>query len=113
MITPKQLFKLMKESGVYECEVVGKDGERILAKMAPPAPKPEWRVSSVQQGPVMMYKPGEEPEELDNSAAMPEYDGGSPYKGNSVYDDPDLYPDGIDPVAELRKQHGLHPDESD
>jgi len=38
---------------------------------------------------------------MDNSAAMAEY--------GSDYEDPDLYPSGIDPVAELRermKNHG-------
>jgi hypothetical protein len=43
---------------------------------------------------------GTEMEGVDNSATMAEY--------GSDYDDPDLYPSGVDPIAEIRERMRNH-----
>ena len=108
MIAVKQLFKLMQEHGMAECSVT--DGERsIMARRGPPGVVRAPVLSSVTR-----RGPEETAENLDNSAAMPDYDGVSAYATDGIYGDPDLYPEGVDPVAELRRAaDGIHPDQHD
>ena len=113
MITPNQLFKLMKEYGVQSCEVSDPGGGSIHVRMSESRSYPtsiplvdgayeldqSARVPRTQHG---GPSPHEEAQGLDNSAVMPEYNGEVSYKGASIYDDPDLYPEGVDPVADLK-----------
>ena len=91
MITAKNLFLLMKEYGMELCEIT-EEGKMIRAERRLPP----------ERAPVV-YSPQVDAEALDNSAAMPEDNGEVRYTADGIYGEAELYPDGVDPVAEMRR----------
>ncbi len=120
MISAKQLVKLMAEHGVLKATVTGKGGESMTFEMPRPEPPPAEYIELPRGAdPAKPWTPEEIAQiqsdygndaDLDNSAEMTEpaeelerlrrakADG-----SNDIYEDPDLYPDGVDPVASAKE----------
>lgn len=92
-ITPGQFFKLMKTYGVSKAEYHDADGTRLSVEMDN---TPQVHPTTIPFTPPGLDEVEIEEEDIENhSAAMP--------RPKGVYEDPDLYPDGVDPVNEAHE----------
>lgn len=101
-----QFLTLLRKYGVLRAQFHAEHGGGGLSSVEFFSPSDEWIVKRSED---VLGEPDLEgdvdDELLTHSAAMPGHD--------SVYEDPDLYPDGVDPVQSARehaRDRGLAPE---